>query len=128
MAQVPFGVCHMQRVLNAQANMTPKWNGEFTQPDTPRCKGVDFKRRQDVAQRYGTGTPVHNLEPDEWHPHLTRPDKRPTELVRTEQGPIILPFGESHHPEYYMPTANTLNVVPLLGSKMNYLSDRYYNR
>ena len=105
--------------------MTPSWNGMFSNLDRPRCIGPDTKRRE-FNQSYGTKEPVADTEHDDWVPGLSQTDKRPTEILRTEQGPVILPFGESHTPEYFIPSVNTLNAVPFLGSRMLSLSDRYF--
>ena len=126
MAQIAFSGCKMDRILSSQLDMVPAFHGNFKIDERPRCKGLDLPRRRDISQKYGTGAPIVDREPDEWVPGLTRAHNRPTEGISTEQGPILLPFGENHHPEYFTPTVNTLNAVPFLGTKMNFLSDRYF--
>lgn len=128
MSQVTFAGCDVTRTLNTKPTVVPGWIGTFTDPERPPCLGNDPQRRKDIPQRYGSKEPVVDREPDEWVRNLTRVHNRPTERITTENGAILLPFGESHHPEYYIPTVNTLNDVPLRGSRMLSLSDRYFDR
>ena len=125
MAQITFTGCNVNRVHNSQLDMVPAFQGQFA-PDAKTCLGVEFRRRTDLPQKYGSGEPVVDREPDEWAAGLTRLHRRPTEKISTEQGAVLLPFGETYHPEYFVPSVNALNSVPYLGSRMRFLSDRYF--
>ena len=125
MAQITFTGCNENRVRKSPLDMVPAFQGTFA-PDMKVCMGVEFRRRKDLPQKYGSGEPVVDREADEWHAGLTRLHRRPTEQISTEQGHILLPFGESYHPEYFVPSTNALNSVPFLGSRMLFVSDRYF--
>ena len=116
----------MNEMHKSPLDMIPSFIGKFTSDERQRCMGVEYSRRSDIPQRYGVGDPCIETEPDQWHTGLTRKHRRPTEKISTEQGAVLLPFGETYHPEYYNPSTNALDSVPFLGSRMRYLSDRYF--
>ena len=124
MAQHKFGTCLDE--FAPRPEMREDFFGTFTPRNAPPCLGVEEKRRKDVTQKYGSGTPsLQSISRDPWGVPETYIGK--SESVKTEQGVVKIPVDSTESYEKpFIPSVSVLNSVPYTGTRMRPLSDRYY--
>ena len=109
--------------------MIPPDLGTYTVEDKFKCangsKWTDDMRRRDVKGSFGAGVPTQRYtQGGDNFAKIASLETRPMEHLRTEQGPVALPYGPI--PNGWMPSIADLQAAPYLDSRRTAISDRYY--
>lgn len=90
-------------------------------------KWTDDARRKDVKQSYSNAPIAEILHgpPLDNYAGLASADRRPRQIVETEQGPISIPTGPTGDPTQ-MPSVAQLRSAYSSDTRRTAISDRYY--